>query len=199
MSKLFFCTLFTVLLFSCAEHTQENEATKDEEKLRLLELPQVDSSQILPEKFNKKIDPSLKSFEAPNGFINDYENLFTKEESNELAELIAAHEAKSSNEIFVVTVEDITPYERVEEYTVAIGNAWNIGKDELDNGILIVLSKANAEVKLQIGEGIDEKFAAFKSQDVIFKTMMPQFQNGDFYQGVYLGIKEITNFLENEL
>lgn len=44
----------------------------------------------------------------------------------------------------------------INRYTLELAKRWGIGKKELNNGILIAISKEKRSIRIQIGTGIEK-------------------------------------------
>lgn len=137
-----------------------------------------------------KSDTVLK-FPKPSGYVNDFENIFTSEQRIKLDKRIGAYELETTNEISIVTIYSIEPYENIGEFATDLSNQWGIGKAEKDNGILILFSKSLREIRISTGLGTEKILTDEICKNVIDKTIIPEFKNGDFYTGIEKGLAEL--------
>src|SRR5690554_4169803 len=94
---------------------------------------------------------------SPKGWVNDFENIFTKEQAKTLDSLVADYEKRTTTEISVITIPaSATDKARFDELTLMIANKWGVGKKEKDNGILIGISKEHRTIRIQNGLGIEK-------------------------------------------
>ncbi len=190
-----------VLTFTACEGETNSNVVSDDELHALMNyeepaLPVVDSNQILSG-ITDTVPEIENNFPMPNGWVNDYDLLFTTEEKDSLRLMIETHYKSSGNEIYLVTIGNVSPYDNLSDYTVALGNAWKTSQDSMINNVLIVLSVPYQEVRIECADALTGNFSAQKSEQIIFATMMPQFSTGNFYQGVYSGIEETIEYFEN--
>lgn len=142
----------------------------------------------------KILDPDeLSNFPQPIGFLNDFEGVFSDYQKQELNELISNHEKQTGNQIAIVTVPSIAPYDDINTYALELGNLWGVGKKGDNNGVLLVFGKKLRAVSLRVGIGLENKLTNKKSQKILNEIIIPEFKNGEFYLGIKKGILEIIN------
>ncbi|MFT5724528.1 MAG: hypothetical protein ACI9JN_001647 [Bacteroidia bacterium] len=135
-------------------------------------------------------------YPQPSGFVNDFEMLFSRSEVKELEGQLLAYEQKTSNEISVVTTNSYAPDSSMYGFSLQLAKCWGVGKKELNNGIVVVISKSLREVRIQNGTGIKEKFTDEEAQSVIDLDMIPMFKKDQYYLGVQNALKQIFKELE---
>lgn len=138
-----------------------------------------------------KSDYSETTFPKPVGFVNDFSSLFKGEQRSELELILNDFEKKTTNEIVVVTIDSITPYDDVHLYTTALANTWGVGKKELNNGMAVLICKNNQEISIATGYGTEKIVTDRMCKIAIDSTMVPAFQKGHFYEGTKLAIEEL--------
>jgi uncharacterized protein len=137
-----------------------------------------------------KNDTILK-FPKQIGYVNDYGNVFTKEQISELENIIRDYEKATTNEISVVSTNSIKPYKDISLYTTELANQWGIGKAEKDNGLIILFSKNLRSIRISTGYGTEKILTDEKCKKIIDKTIIPEFKNGKYHIGIKNGIKEL--------
>ena len=87
------------------------------------------------------------------GFVTDYENLFTPEQNRELTKLLSDYESQTSIEIAVLTVSN---YESdISDFAQKTAEKWGVGKEGLNNGLLIIISKNKRILRTETGYGLE--------------------------------------------
>ncbi len=137
-----------------------------------------------------------EQFPKQTGFVNDYENILSSHEEFRLERQLKAHEKQTTNQIVIVTTSAISNYNNMREYAFALANHWHVGTKELDNGILIMLSKSKREIQIQNGEGIVDKLTDLETKTIIDSLIIPEFKNSNYYEGLHLGITAIIEEVE---
>ena len=57
-----------------------------------------------------------------------------------MAEVIQSVRREKGAEMAVLTVSSIDPYNSIEDYSLAVANAWGVGSAERDDGVLITVA-----------------------------------------------------------
>lgn len=151
----------------------------------LISLNFVSCKSVSKEKINKN------SFPVPIEIINDFSNVFSQEQRSQLHKMLYDYEVKTTKQIVVVTVDSISPYTNMQKYTADLGNNWGVGSKKANNGLTIVLCKPCK--KIGIATGINTQLVLTDSicKQVIDKTIIPQFNNEQYYLGIEKGILEL--------
>ena len=148
----------------------------------------------------KNTNVSPAQFPTYNNYTNDFENILDKQEEDKLNALIAEIEAKTKLEFAVVTLSaKMLGKMSIPKYSLELAKKWGVGKKELNNGILIALSKENRNIYIQIGYGIESIYTNNQVKAVIDQTMKPAFIVNRFYEGIFGGIIRIYEELKPNL
>jgi uncharacterized protein len=131
-------------------------------------------------------------FPKQTGNVNDFENVFTEMQKFSLEQYLSGYENLTTNEIAIITVSSIDPYKEIQVYGKDLGNAWGLGKNEMNNGLLIVLNISSREVGISTGLGTEKILTDEICAQIIENHMIPEFKKGDYYAGIVYGLEEIT-------
>jgi uncharacterized protein len=129
-------------------------------------------------------------------FVFDNEQILTEHQENTLDELFKKHEEMTTNEIVLVTTPDWGQAESALRFSVDFGNSLSVGKKEKDNGVIIVFSKQQREARISTGYGTEKILHDEIAKRFIDSLMIPRFQDGKYFEGLYDGSKAIVEFLE---
>ncbi|WP_439185825.1 TPM domain-containing protein [Carboxylicivirga taeanensis] len=123
-------------------------------------------------------------------WVYDYENVLTAEQEQQLNLLIQKFEQETTNEIAIVTVENIGRFDKMVEYAVDFGNQHGIGKKDKDNGLIILFSKNMRGTFLATGYGTEKILKDEICSAIIESSMVPYFKNQEYYEGIKAGLEE---------
>lgn len=129
------------------------------------------------------------------GYVNDYANLIDPQKESQINSMISSLEKNTSVEIAVLTVDDLAGLD-IETYAVELFEKWKIGKRDLDNGILILVSKNDRQVRIEVGYGLEGKIPDLVANDIIENQMIPQFKKGDFGEGIFDAVDRISSIVD---
>ncbi|AFL81288.1 beta-propeller domain-containing protein, methanol dehydrogenase [Aequorivita sublithincola DSM 14238] len=140
----------------------------------------------------QNIDYSKVFLENPNSVsVVDSSHIFSTSENFELATKLVQYGEKTTRQIAVVTVDSISPYNDIQKYATDLGKYWGVGQNNLDNGLLIVLSKPLRKVAIATGFGTEKVLTDSICKQIIDSVMIPKFKTGDYYEGVNMGVDRL--------
>ena len=140
------------------------------------------------------------AFTAPNtptGYVNDYANILSVNAKQSLEEELRIFTASSSNEIAVVTIPDLGG-DSVENYASKLFASWKIGNAKNDNGILLLISRDDRKLRIEVGYGLEGSLPDITAKDIIDTKITPSFKQGDYDTGVIQGVKAIEEVTRGE-
>ncbi|OOF44627.1 methanol dehydrogenase [Rodentibacter rarus] len=136
---------------------------------------------------------------TPNPFryVNDYTNTLSPQQQQVLENKLVDYGKATSSQIAVVIIPTTAEYE-IADYTFALGDKWGIGRKQLNNGVLMLIAKKDRKVFIATGQGLEGVLPdAFLSQ-VIRHTILPQFKQGQYAQGINDGLNDIIAASQGE-
>lgn len=126
------------------------------------------------------------SFPALSGRVVDRAELLDSSTEARLAQMLAAHEQATSDQLVVVTVPDLQG-RSIEEFGVELGRRWGIGRKGKDNGALLIVARDERRIRIEVGYGLEERLTDAQSSLIINNIIMPAFKQGDFARGINEG------------
>lgn len=123
------------------------------------------------------------------GRVNDYADLLSAAEEAELGELYAGLERELGCQVALLTIQ-VLPNLSIEEYSLAVANAWALGRRGVDDGLLITVARDNRSVRIEVGYGLERLITDELAAEVIGR-MTPEFRTGRFFVGLKEGSNEI--------
>ena len=130
------------------------------------------------------------------GRVVDDANLLDPADEQALAERLAKLEQETTDQIVVVTVSSLEG-QKIEKYAFDLANRWQIGRADVDNGVLIVVAPSERKVRIEVGKGLEGLLTDAKASLVI-KAMIPRFKTGDYAGGVSIGADRIDQLLRSD-
>lgn len=134
------------------------------------------------------LQAQLVKFPLQKGFVNDYEELFSPSQQNEFTALIVEFEKKTNREIVLITLNDIKPYKDVGDYSKDLSYNWSITKDEVKNGMLVIVSRTLKTVRIITAFGTHQLIRDDVCRNIINNEMIPLYTLGNYYLGTKQGL-----------
>ncbi|WP_082062987.1 TPM domain-containing protein [Paenibacillus sp. IHBB 10380] len=131
---------------------------------------------------------------APSGdiYVQDFENLLSQEQENELRRLGRALEDRTKAQIAVLTIPtlgDLT----IEEYANKAFRQYKLGDQKLNNGVLLLLSLEQREVRIEVGYGLEGALPDGKVGRFIDSITIPYIQENKPDQAIVETYKSLYN------
>jgi uncharacterized protein len=123
-------------------------------------------------------------------WIYDNENDLADNQEAVLDSIISDFEMRTSNEIVVLTVNDIGDAKNLSDFAVDFGQRMGIGKKDKNNGLVILFSKNMRKTWLSTGYGTEKILKDEICKAIIDSTMIPYFKNQDYFGGLKSGVIE---------
>lgn len=130
------------------------------------------------------------------GYVSDYENIFTPEQNQELTKLLSDYENETSIEIAILTVPDFES--DIADFAQKTATEWGIGKKDINNGLLIVISKNKGVLRSQTGYGLEgylpDGWLKHTGDSIVYKY----FAFNNYYDGLTTFINQCKERIGNE-
>lgn len=115
--------------------------------------------------------------------VYDYIGLLTPVQKAALETKLIKYSDTTSTQI-VVAIIGSSNGETLDLVGAKWGQKWGVGQANEDNGILILLAKDDRKVDINTGYGIESIISDRDAEQIINRIMIPQFKNGNFYDGI---------------
>ena len=129
------------------------------------------------------------------GRVTDNAQILSPATTQSLTESLKAHEDRTGNQIAVLTVPTIDG-ESIEEYAAQVFEAWKLGQQGKDNGVLILIVPDDRRMRIEVGYGLEGTLTDGMAGQIIRTVMTPKFKNGDYDGGITQGALAVMNVLE---
>ncbi|MFO7932481.1 MAG: TPM domain-containing protein [Bacteroidales bacterium] len=133
----------------------------------------------------------------PQSWVNDYADIFTEQEASRLEQQLSALEYNTSTQIFVVTIDENNGYP-VSMLAPMIGEQWEVGQAEKDNGAVVLVDMEDQDVFISTGYGLEEYIPDAIAKRIVEKEILPQFRQGNYFEGVEAGVKVMMSLLDGQ-
>ena len=130
----------------------------------------------------QRINDSLRARPAVPKAVNDFGNFLEPFQEEALERKIRDYNDSTSSAIVIITLPDQSGFE-IEELGIAYLRQWGIGQKDKDNGILILVSRAERKARIEVGYGMEAVVPDITAKQIIDQRMMPYFKESDFYRG----------------
>jgi len=131
--------------------------------------------------------------------VNDWAYVLSYEEDADLESLCRYIEEETTVEIYIVTTADLEGYD-INRYSYLLFNDWGIGKEDVNNGILLTFYYEDLnethfayDFRIEIGRGMEGAITDAEAGRIARDNFTFWFDWGYIYDGFYEGIAELYN------
>lgn len=130
-------------------------------------------------------------------YVYDEDNIIEDNIENEINTLLIQLESKTTAEVAVITVESLLDME-IEDYSYELANTLGIGKAKEDNGVLLLISKSDKRVRLEIGTGLEGCLNDSKCGRILDDYFVPYREKDKYSEGTYKTIEAVVAVIAKE-
>lgn len=130
--------------------------------------------------------------------VYDYANILSASEKTQLEEKLVRYSDSTTTQIVVITIESLKG-EDVSQLATKWGQTWGIGGTKQDdNGVIILLAKAEKKIAINPGYGVEDRLTAGIGGTIIRNIIIPEFKAGSFYNGLDKGTDAIIDVFKGK-
>jgi len=139
--------------------------------------------------------PEKPSFQTS---VYDYANVLSTSEKSQLEEKLIRYSDSTTTQIVVITIESLKG-EDIGILTPKWGQEWGIGGSaQNDNGVIILLAKAERKIWISAGYGLEDRLTAGIGGEISRNIMIPEFKAGSYYRGLDKGADAIFDVFKGK-
>lgn len=128
------------------------------------------------------------------GRVVDQAGMLDAQTKARLEQMLKAHEQATSEQVVVATIPSLQG-RSIEEYGYQLGRHWGIGQKGKDNGALLLVSRDDRKVRIEVGYGLEDRLTDAQSFLIINQVIVPAFRQGQFAQGINEGASAMLKVL----
>ncbi|NBQ69822.1 MAG: YgcG family protein, partial [Nitrosomonadaceae bacterium] len=132
-----------------------------------------------------------------NAHVNDLTATLSASEVVHLEQKLLAFEKTKGSQIAVLIIPTTQP-ETIEQYSMRVAEAWQLGRKGIDDGILLLIAKNDRALRIEVGYGLEGAVPDAMAKRIIADIMTPHFKLGHFANGIDAGIDAIIHLIQGE-
>lgn len=129
--------------------------------------------------------------------VTDLTATLTDQQRNDLERFLADFEAGKGSQIAVLIVPTTQP-ETIEQYSMRVAETWKIGRQKIDDGVILLVAKNDRALRIEVGYGLEGALPDATANRIIEETIVPRFKQGQFYEGIRAGVEQIAKVIQGE-
>ncbi|MBT4577177.1 TPM domain-containing protein [Candidatus Woesearchaeota archaeon] len=145
------------------------------------------------------IIPSTLAINFPvlNDFITDQANIIDPEYEQQITALAKQIEQTTTVEIAIVTVQSLEGMSK-EEYSATLFEKYEIGKKDVDNGLLVLVAMDEREYRVDVGYGLEGLIPDASKVTLGTRILEPNFKEDEFGKGIFEMLVAVQGILNGE-
>lgn len=130
-------------------------------------------------------------------YIYDQDNIIDDDVEKQLNQLLIELEKTTGAEFAVVSVPSLLN-RSIETYANKLFNTLGIGKKDKDNGVLLLFSRSDEKVRLEIGRGLEGCLNDSKCGRILDNFFVPYRESDEYTKAAELTVKAVLKVLCEE-
>lgn len=130
-------------------------------------------------------------------WVRDEANVLSAETRSQLEYFLKRDRDSTSNQIAVYIIKSLNG-EDIDDYTYRVFRKWELGQKGKDNGVLMLISIEDRDVRIEVGKGLEGVLTDLASSRINRNEMIPHFRTGDYNSGVKAGVAAIVQVIKGE-
>lgn len=132
------------------------------------------------------------------GRVVDLAELISESDRRRIEGKLVTFEEESGSQVAVLTVPSLEG-EAIEDYAIRVAETWQLGRAEVDNGVLLLIAREERQMRLEVGYGLEPSLTDARSRRILDGVIRPRFREGDFGGGVEAGVDAILATIRGEV
>lgn len=125
-------------------------------------------------------------------FYVDDADLITKEAGDRIDAMASSLLNEKKVPIYVVTIPSLAQQDAVtytiERYAYELFNAWGIGWEDRNYGMLLLISEGDRKARIELGADWGHSYN-YQAKQIMNDLIVPAFKRGDYSQGIVDGVR----------
>lgn len=129
--------------------------------------------------FSKEVPPPTD----PPRLAVDFTGTLSDAELDALEQKLVAYDDSTSTQIAVV-IENSLEGDDIFDYSFRLAEAWGIGRQGKNNGVLVYIALEDRELRIQTGYGAEGFLPDAMAKRIIEQIIVPNFKQGAYFEGL---------------
>jgi uncharacterized protein len=129
--------------------------------------------------------------------VTDLSGSLSPAEQNSLEQKLKNYETAKGSQLVVVLIPT-TGEETIEQYSIRLAEAWKIGRQGVDDGIIMLFAMTDRKMRIEVGYALEGSLTDALSKRIIANIITPEFRSGHFYKGIDSGVDVVITAVSGE-
>lgn len=129
--------------------------------------------------------------------VVDTTGTLSAEQKQQLEQQALALQQRKGSQLQVLMISSTQP-ETIEQYTQRAFDQWKLGREGVDDAVILVVAKDDRRVRIQPGYGLEGAIPDAIANRIIQEYLVPKFRAGDFGGGILEATAQLSRLIEGE-
>jgi uncharacterized protein len=129
--------------------------------------------------------------------VTDLTGTLAPAEQQQLEDRLARFEQGKGAQVAVLLVPTTAP-ETIEEYGIRVAEQWKLGRQGVDDGVLLLVAVEDRALRIEVGYGLEGVMPDVIAKRIVSDVITPYFRQGDYAGGLQAGVERIISVIEGE-
>lgn len=129
--------------------------------------------------------------------VVDQTNTLSAAQRGQLEQKIRAFYERKGAQVQVLLVPTTQP-EAIEQFSIRVVEAWRLGRQGTDDGVLLLVAKDDRAVRIEVAYGLEGVLPDALAGRIVEQVIVPRFRNGQFYDGINEALDRIIGLIDGE-
>lgn len=131
------------------------------------------------------------------GPVIDEVGILAPQHRRELESVIRDYNSQGKAQLQVLVIESLGGLS-IEEASIKIAEAWKLGTEKKDDGILFLIAPKERKVRIEVGQGLEGALPDVIAKRIVDDSVVPLFKARDMSTGVVVGVVQIIKAIDQE-
>lgn len=94
------------------------------------------------------------------------------------------------SQVAILTVPNLNGVP-IESASIKTVEQWKLGTATKDNGVLLLVSKEDRSLRIEVGQGLEGQLTDLRSKQIVSDIIVPRFKDGEIDRGIVDGLSAI--------
>lgn len=129
--------------------------------------------------------------------VNDYASMLSPQAKSDIEAKLQEFERQESTQIVILTVPSLKG-DPMEDFSIRVAETWKIGRKGTDNGLLLIVSRDDRKVRIEVGYGLEGRLTDLLAGRIVQNEIVPAFKAGRFDEGFTKGVAAMIDAVRGE-
>ena len=129
--------------------------------------------------------------------VTDTAALLSPAAAQELEASLLSYQKQTGHQFAFLSVQNLDGT-TIEDFGQEVASAWRLGDQKRDDGLILLVSKDDRAVRVEVGYGLEGVVPDAVAARIIRQTIVPAFRQSDYDAGVRGGFEQLMRAAQGE-